>query len=288
MFGLFGSGRRRSPPSQQPSPSQYDDFVLTVTPDDGGYKIEGVAAGERGEGTVALSPTQWASPLIGGSGSDPDRSGGAALTGIDVDAGSLRVFGQALFTAVFTKDILRLYRHAQEKSQTRRLRICVNTDAPELLRLPWELLYDPDIKDHCVLQGTPLVRTPTKGKSPDWIAQSTSAFTPPLRVLGVVASPTGLGRLDTRRERERLENALTPHGGARQVQLRWILTGRWEDLLRELRQHVWHVFHFIGHGESRGNETSLAFVDGANDPFWINATRLARLLGNGNRGLKPE
>ncbi len=106
-------------------------------------------------------------------------------------------------------------------------------------------------------------------------------MTPPLRILGMVASPDGVEPLDVDLEKQRVETALAGLQAAGLVKLTWLAGQRWRDLQRALRQET-HIFHFIGHGgfDEARDEGLLWLADEAGRAVPIYATELARLLTN--------
>jgi hypothetical protein len=70
------------------------------------------------------------------------------------------------------------------------LRVVLRLTAPELAALPWEALLDPETETYLCWQE-PLVRHVPAPYTPDPLE-----VRPPLRILGLVASPRGLPPLD--------------------------------------------------------------------------------------------
>lgn len=107
-------------------------------------------------------------------------------------------------------------------------------------------------------------------------------MTPPLRILGVIANPTDLPRLDVERERQQLEAAIRPLVDQGRVQLTWLPGQSWRDLQQWMRPGYgpWHIFHFIGHGEfdQRRDEGRIFLADEQGKSQAISATQLNRLL----------
>jgi hypothetical protein len=157
-----------------------------------------------------------------------------------------RELGGVLFEVLFAGDIRNLFvqslRHAEENRQG--LRIRLRTKVPEVAVLPWELLYDRRPGSFvCLSSTTPFVRfLPTQQPN------ETLAVRPPLRILGMVASPRGMTELDATREKSLVETALA--ASRRRIDVTWLPNGSWRDLNNALApgQGPWHVFHFIGHG----------------------------------------
>jgi hypothetical protein len=123
------------------------------------------------------------------------------------------------------------------------LRITLSlTDTPELMDLPWEFLYDePNFLAISVM--TPVVRYLDLPR-----ARRPLEIVPPLRILGMVSSPSDAPELDAPRERANLERALGGLIDAGHVDLRWLEKATLQALLHELRTETPNVFHYVGHG----------------------------------------
>jgi len=105
---------------------------------------------------------------------------------------------------------------------------------------------------------------------------------PPLRILGLVASPEGMPSLDVPTEQRRVEEALKELRAGRLVELVWLSGQTWTDLQNAIWQGPWHIFHFIGHGgfDADRDEGVLALADEAGGKRLLTATELGRLLGD--------
>ncbi len=190
-------------------------------------------------------------------------------------------FGRRLFEALLPDDARSLYdvsraRAAQEGRPGVRLRLRIH--APELAALPWEYLYDPRQSEYLSLsRSTPLVRYPE-------IAQPIQPLTikPPLRILGVMVSPSDLDPLDITREKDRMRAALSTLEASELVELTWLAGRTWEDIQESMWGGPWHIFHFIGHGafDNRQDEGVLALENAQGRTHLLPATHLARLLVN--------
>lgn len=156
-------------------------------------------------------------------------------------------FGGKLYAAVFAAEVndclQRSLMEAAGQSAGLRFRLRLSS-APELLDLPWELLYQPAQNRFLALSvETPLVRyLDLPGRV------TPLAVTPPLNILVVIASPRDYPALDVEAEWQRLRESV------RDLETRGLLTvDRLETptlaaLQRQLRRKEYHVFHFIGHG----------------------------------------
>jgi hypothetical protein len=193
---------------------------------------------------------------------------------------AIQDFGQRLFEAFLVGKANSLYHTSRQQAheEEKLLRLKLRIRSPELAVLPWELLYDTQAGEYlCLSRNTAVVRyVPSSQAGPsEFVA-------PPLRVLGMVASPRDLPPLDADEEKQRLQNA-TQHLQERELlQLDWVDGQTWRDLRRELWSEEWHIFYLVGHG---GNEPDaaegfavLASDDGSSHR--ISAARLSRVLSS--------
>ena len=157
---------------------------------------------------------------------------------------TVRRFGSDLFSALFTGAVRDLYRDSYSTARQSRkgLRITLGlTGTPELMDLPWEYMYErPDFIS--ISTWTPVVRYLEIPRSSPPLE-----VTPPLRVLGLVSSPSDVKPLEVEKEKAKLEQALskvTERGAAR---IDWVERATLSDLSRALRLGDFHVFHYIGH-----------------------------------------
>ncbi len=193
-----------------------------------------------------------------------------------------RDFGRVLFDVLFTGEVGSLYVESVRKVRRegeRGLRVKLRTQAPELAVLPWELLFDPKRGDFvCLSNITPLVRYLESPNPPEPLP-----VTPPLRILGMVAGPTGLPALDVGEEKARMEAAIAGSRTSGLVELTWLPGQTWDALIDALRSGgggPWHILHFIGHGgfNPRTNEGSIALATDDGSLYDLSATALSRLL----------
>ena len=157
------------------------------------------------------------------------------------------------------------------------MRVKLRIAAPELAALPWEFLYDSRQADFvCLSRNTPLVRYLECAQPVQPLA-----VTPPLRILGLIASPSDQEPLDVSRERQRVEDALKTLVQKGLVELTWWEEGQtWRDLQRAMRGGPWHVFHFVGHGgfDRTRDEGLIVLPDDDGRSHYLPAGDLARLL----------
>lgn len=196
---------------------------------------------------------------------------------------AVQEFGQQLFAVLFAGVAGNLFYASRSKATQEGLlgvRLRLNVQAPELAGLPWEYLYDPGAGEYlCLSRNTPVVRYPELAAplQPLQVA-------PPLRILGMVASPKDQEPLDIKTEKARIEEALKTLKSSGLVELTWLEGQTWEDLQEAMwpGRGPWHIFHFIGHGafNKSQNEGYIGLDDGEGGTHFLSARDLARLLTN--------
>src|SRR5215211_422979 len=173
------------------------------------------------------------------------RSGGSRRRIGTTEEQTVQGFGRALFQAMFVGQVETHYRIIlrEAKRQNKGLRLKLHVQPPELSTLPWEFVYDPNGNYLCLSSRTPLVRYPDVPQPIERLS-----VTPPLSILGMVASPRGLPELDVGKEKRLVEEAVKELEAEGLVKLTWLRGETWHDLRRAMRRGQWHVLHFIGHG----------------------------------------
>ncbi len=196
----------------------------------------------------------------------------------------VRQFGQRLFETVFQGDVRSLFYESRLKAdhEDKGVRLKLRLQPTEFAQLPWEFLLEPRRDEYiCLSRDTPVVRYLE-------LAQPVTplAVQPPLRIVGMVASPYDLPELDVALEKERVAQALTAaqQRGAK-IEMTWLAGQTAGDLQRALRQAERapvHIFHFVGHGsfDVQRDEGVLWLADEQGRARALTATQLARLLGD--------
>ena len=192
----------------------------------------------------------------------------------------LRQFGRGLFEAAISGEIRELYYDARGRALAlhKGLRIRLEIQPGVAASLPWELLFDPRESDFVALsEATPIVRHLGVGKP-----IPPMRLDPPLRILGVIADPSDLPRLDVESERRRVDRALESLTSIGLVEIEWLEYSTWRELQAVMRRGPWHVLHFVGHGEFNvgRSEGALALIDEVGRSFSLPAVQLSRLVGD--------
>jgi len=191
---------------------------------------------------------------------------------------TVRELGRILFEALLPTEVRSCYRNSLStaRAQGKGLRIRLRVDAPELAILPWEYLYDEAQGEYiCLTKETPLIRYLELARPPQPLT-----IKPPLRILGMVASPSDLPELDMEKEKRQMAEAIRHLQDEGRVSLTWLEGQTWRDLQKAMRRGPWHVFHFIGHGDfdAADQEGQIALADEAGKSNLLSATQLGRLL----------
>jgi hypothetical protein len=169
-------------------------------------------------------------------------------------------FGSQLFDALMRDQVAMVYEAAraaaEEKDRGLRITLLLS-GAPELMRLPWEFLYQ---RPRFLSQS---IRSPVVRSLDLATASRPRRVRPPLRILGMVSSPSGYPELDTDDERRKLEKALHRLREDGLVELEWLDHATLADFGRRISEpDDIHVLHFIGHGAyDEGTEDGILVLE---------------------------
>lgn len=186
--------------------------------------------------------------------------------------------GRELFESLLQPEVRCCYRKslAKAREQGKGLRLLLRIEPPELATLPWEFLYDEEEGNHlCLSRETPFIRYLALGRSPKSLI-----IEPPLRILGMISSPSDQNALDIDREKESMASAIDHLIEAGFVSLTWLKGQTWRDLQTAMRKGPWHVFHFIGHSvfNSDIGEGLLVLANEYRRSDFITSTQLGTLI----------
>jgi len=232
---------------------EYEDFSIKIEPKQGDAYPVLVLSSPAGEGrssfVLPFEPSALGDMLVGLG----RAVRGSALLVTDVGAVmSPQQVGGELFEALFSGPVRSLFDRSQgmmEGPPRRGLRIKIHLDPDDpslaaLLNLPWELLYRQESREFfSVYKYSPVIRYLN--------VQRPSAplpLEPPLRILVAMASPIGCRPLDLTRERQLIEERLIPKNSNDNIEVDFIEHATVEKLQERLRQRLYHVLHFMGHG----------------------------------------
>jgi CHAT domain-containing protein len=159
------------------------------------------------------------------------------------NAGQIRGFGSSLFDAVFKRAVFTCYQLLRNANIRMKLRF--DRNEPELLRIPWEFMFDgehflsasPGMTITRVLEGTPR----TKKKK----------VTAKLKMLTVVSSPVDLPEYyhpQIEKEREILRQALCCAYASDRMEMDFLEKASLRNIRERLLEEDCHILHFTGHG----------------------------------------
>jgi hypothetical protein len=197
------------------------------------------------------------------------------------EARNARQIGARLFDTVIAGRIRDVYQRsvgsltARQSGLRIRLRL---TGVPELIDLPWELLFDASRGRFLLLEGhSTLVRhLPV----PEQIEPL--RVTLPLHILVAISNPQtqGFPSLDVEQEWTNLQQALRPLIDSKAVSLQLLKSVTQESLRDALKNDACHILHFIGHGayEAKSETGVLVLEDEDGGPARVSAERLTTIL----------
>lgn len=180
----------------------------------------------------------------------------------DLDLDELQQFGSRLLqclTAVQGGDaVAQLYHDAVSTLQDDRLRVTLEIEAPELMNVPWEYIFDPGLNSYLVINPSVSLVRGLQGafrRSPPPL----NPITEPLRLWVVIASPIGPPTLDIPGEQAAIRSALAPLLSEGLIEVVWLpeegseagatregFFARVEAALEMAAAP--HVIHFVCHG----------------------------------------
>jgi hypothetical protein len=254
-------------------------FDLLLEHNEDGYRA-GVLQSPAGEGaanfTLPFAPREqhaFVQQLLTDPGKDERMRADQFLLA--------RKVGGRLFDAIFQGPLLALWqeswRRAYAERATLHLRLRLG-DTPALRALPWEYLYDATRDEFLALSvHTPLTRFHER-------AHQVAPFPVdlPLRVLVVMSGPEGYPPLAIGREWRDLVDTVDYLAANRQLLFERLPRPTLLDLQRRLRQHQYHVVHFIGFSiyEPQTREGVLLFEDEMGRGRPVSGQHLGALLGD--------
>ncbi len=240
-----------------------DGFAVRVLQSPAGQASARIEAGWLKMFDYAAAGDGWQAPTAAGASDQAMRA------------------GQALFQAVFREAVLVCWGQSliEARHSASGLRIKLRlSEAPELMALPWEYLFDLTQDRFLALSAeTSLVHyldLPRKA-APLIVAL-------PVHILVVVATPADLPRLDSDQEWRVLQDAMRHLIKTGAVTLERLDMASLAELQARLRTRPYHVMHFIGHGafmEGSG-QGALMFCRPDGGAVAVTARDLALVVGD--------
>jgi tetratricopeptide (TPR) repeat protein len=163
-------------------------------------------------------------------------------------------FGQLLYNKVLARELGSYFRECLEASgDGLRVSLQFDDNAQELANLPWEFLYDGE--DFLVARRNVLIsRMPSVLKKVDSMPLESS-----LKMLVVISAPYdhGYALLDTKKERDRILQAVDGLYVQRKIEVDFTDDSTFETIQSYLNEKDYHIVHFIGHGTKIDGQSFL-------------------------------
>jgi len=208
---------------------RYDDFFLIIQGNEGNYTIEA-----RGPGEISVPPLHLDFSFT----DDLKNEIEMIAQGFAPTRERMQDSGSALYDALFPNKIARLFGRAfGELPEDTYLRLKLIVRPPELNRLPWELIFNPEDEFFMTTRQTyPLVR---------YVESATpvaSLLTPQtLRVLYIQAQPKDTAVLNLEASEKALRDGLGADAEIVSV------NNCTPELLRSHLREPFHILHYDGH-----------------------------------------
>ncbi|MEJ2560152.1 MAG: CHAT domain-containing protein, partial [Anaerolineae bacterium] len=229
---------------------RYEDFILKLRRTEIAHEyVVGAQASNRGPIERPVVLPQWSEDTsIIYSSQEQDRV-------------KIKQFGSELFDTLFQGAILALYHQCLEDivqardtslSHLRGLRIILDLqDAPYLIHIPWEFLYDAEANQFlCLDPRTPVVRLLCQGARFSQVEPSLRCF-----LLSAAAPPEAQQPL--REAEEEIKEIQKILRDSRNIEVKGHFPSARADDLLDIMKEGYHIVHFTGHGL----EDQLVFDD---------------------------
>jgi hypothetical protein len=272
----------------------YEDFTLLVERNEDGRSYQArVIESSGGEGRASFGRdelfdeenTAVAPPVV-----DADARH-LSVVPLDATPGlqrleSAKAYGARLFKALFKESVRDRFVETRKSAQTAGaiMRIRLNlTSVPELARLPWEYLYNPELNVFYARDRRPVtvvVRYLDQGEPVEDLMVDE-----PLRVLVMVSKPSDYADLKVGVEWAQLQEALGELVKNGQVVMDQLTVATLQALVEQLKKaksdgQPYHVFHFIGHGvfDPKTSEGRILLQDENGQGRQVSAEKLGNRL----------
>ncbi|MBU7027350.1 MAG: tetratricopeptide repeat protein, partial [Theionarchaea archaeon] len=195
--------------------------------------------------------------------------------------GSIKHFGEELFSTLFTKEMKGLFKKCFRQSiqENSPLRIILESSSPEVHQIPWEIMYCKE--ENLFLGSSPYV---TFSRSiPDIPAAAADPVTPPMKVLVLVSSPLDFSDEEYEIDAGEVERFISTPLEELKSQ-GWITTWFTDDTrfdhIRTLLKKEWNIIHFVGHGFYDGEKTYILIEDDKRNRFSLPAEKVCDLFAS--------
>ena len=205
----------------------------------------------------------------------------------------LQIWGQQLFELIFrSSEKARQFFQAATYEGLDKCELSISSDLPEVLNLPWELLYSPDDRNFLAPSLAQMYRSLN---SQPVRAEMKEIKEEKLNILLVIARPYGEKDISFQTVARPMLEALQPI--QEKVNLKVLRPPSFEEFEREINDNkgFYHIIHFDGHGDFDPNSAGLQYQFGEKagqgflvfetedgSPQKINAAQIAQNLTDCN------
>jgi hypothetical protein len=187
----------------------------------------------------------------------------------------IRWVGDKLFEALFPDEAFYILKSSLEqvRREGKNLRLILQLDPPELVRLPWELMHSSRLPPSRLVLNRRVSLIRHLSLAQPFLKKP---FRVPLNILVVVSSAADL---DVEGEKKLIKRALRLLIWGGDVRLRFCEHATLEDLHRELERQP-DVLHYVGHGkfDGKSNVSFLEFETESGERDSVSGDLLGELL----------
>lgn len=183
-------------------------------------------------------------------------------------------WGESLFKQIFDSESdTRLFYHEAVREGYERCELCISSEVPDFLNIPWELIRDPVAGYLAPFLGG-LYRRPTSQRIGAPMELSSEG---PFRILLVVSRPYGERDVPLGTIARPMLEALRPWPG---IQLEVLRPPTFDAFVERLnaRRGYYQLVHFDGHGVSKVDGGYLVFEKEDGSPHMVSSRELSQLL----------
>jgi hypothetical protein len=156
-------------------------------------------------------------------------------------------------------------------------------EPPELSALPWEFLFDADTN---TFLGNSIQTILSRYVPVPLPRRDIRAATPPLRILVVLSNPANMPQLDLDGEERLIREGMARQVAAGRVEIDTLTPATIRNINQALREKPYNVFHYVGHGDFRGDKGTIALENADGTSRMVDDQTFSNFfLGNRTLGL---
>lgn len=186
----------------------------------------------------------------------------------------LKAIGRNLFRLLIPDSYLDWWRRIKQLSKSRPLALFLHTNTPRLGSWPWELTFDPDLRNFISLdRHFSIVRFQKNA-----LSKEMAPVDGPPNIVALLASPTGLPLLDITEEAQIIQQALAIPLRRHSVSLELVPEATVQALADAVKKKPVHAVHLGAHGNFAAEEPAVVLQDDSGVGDFVGVGRLADLL----------